>query len=157
MERKDFISAIFSFFKVKDEEQSMFKAYDLALSPGSQYVDWSELYLKVLKEASSRFLPPPKYFIDQFSSCIRQTYRTSKDDGKIVRVFFKDGRVNDLVVGHSDLTISRIKKGNRKNEIEKILMYPKQVQIDNEPVNVVVIGGKVFPADAPYEVLYARA
>lgn len=157
MERKDFIDAIFSFFKVKDEEQSMYKAYDLALSSGSQYVDWNMLYLKVLKEVESRFLPPPKFFIEQFSSCKKKTFKSSKDDGKIVRVFFKDGRVNDLVVADTGLTISQLKRGPRKNEINEIRIYPKQVEVDNEIVNVVVIGGNVYPAEAPYEILYAKA
>lgn len=157
MERKDFIDAIFSFFKVKDEEQSMYKAYDLALSSGSQYVDWNMLYLKVLKEVESRFLPPPNFFIEQFSACKKRSFNSSKDDGKIVRVFFKDGRVNDLVVADSSLTISKLKKGPRKGEIKEIRIYPKQVEVDNELVNVVVIGGNVYPAESPYEVLYARA
>ena len=65
MERRDFIEAIFAFFNVKDEEKTLYKAYDLALTSGKN-VDWGKLYVNTLKEATSRYLPPPKFFIDKF-------------------------------------------------------------------------------------------
>lgn len=157
MERKDFIEAIFSFFNVKDEEKSLFKAYDLALSSGKN-IDWNKLYMRTLKEVNSRYLPAPKFFIEQFDACRKITYQSSKDDGNLVRVLYNDGRFTDFVICQYGLTVNQLKDKCPKNyNIKEIRMYPKQVKIEEEIVDVELIGSKVYPEGTPYEVLFARA
>lgn len=66
MNRKDFIDEIFTFFKSKDEELK--KAYDLAFTV-KENIDWDKLYRIVLKEAETRYLPAPKWFLERFYRC----------------------------------------------------------------------------------------
>lgn len=151
MERKDFIYAIFSFFKVKDEEQNLFRAYDLALSSGRN-IDWNKLYMKVLEEVPTRYLPAPKFFIEFFPECKKISVNTSQHDGKLVLVFMNDGQVRNYEISsNSDIGIGKIKK-----DVKEIRRYHKQVKIDNAFVDVAYICGKVFPEDAPYDLIYKR-
>ena len=151
MERKDFITAIFSFFKVKDEEQNLFRAYDLALSSGRN-IDWNKLYMKVLEEVPSRYLPAPKFFIDLFHECKKISFSSSQHDGKLVLVFLNDGQVRNYEISsNSDIGIGKIKK-----DVKEVRRYHKKVKVDNELVDVAYICGEVFPADAPYDVIYKR-
>ena len=157
MERKDFIEAIFSFFNVKDEEKTLFKAYDLALSSGKS-IDWNKLYMKTIKEATSRYLPTPKFFIENFDICRKITYQSSQDEGKHVRILYKDGRHTDFIICQFGLTVNQLKNKCPKNcNIQEIRMYPKQVQVSDEIVDVELIGSSVYPEGTPYEVLFARA
>lgn len=157
MDRKDFIDAIFSFFNVKDEEKTLYKAYDLALSSGKN-IDWDKLYIKTLKEVTSRYLPTPKFFIDLFYDCRKITVNSSKDDGKHIRVFYKSGRFTDFVVCDFGLSINQLKQKSPKNDnIVEIRMYPKQVTVDNETVDVTLTSDDVYPKGTPYEVIFARA
>jgi hypothetical protein len=66
MERKEFIDQVFTFFKNNDEELK--KAYDLAFTV-KENIDWDKLYRIVLKEAETRYLPAPKWFVDKFYRC----------------------------------------------------------------------------------------
>lgn len=68
MTRLEFLRRIFSFFGKNDEE--LLKTYDVALTT-RQSIDWDKLYKKVLTEAESRYLPPPKWFIGMFPSCVK--------------------------------------------------------------------------------------
>lgn len=156
MERKDFIHAIFSFFKVKDEEQTLFKAYDLALSSGRN-IDWNQLYMKTIKETESRYLPVPKFFIENFDSCRKRTINSTKDDGRTVRIIYKDGRFTDFVVCGFGVSINQLKaKSLKKGNIKEIRMYPKQVEVEDKLVDVELIGERVFPEGTPYEVVFQR-
>lgn len=156
MERKDFIDAIFSFFKVKDDERVLYKAYDLALSSGRN-VDWSQLYMKTIKEAESRYLPVPKFFIENFDNCRKRTINSTKDDGRAVRIIFKDGRFTDFIVCGYGLSIDQLKERSRKKGyIKEIRMYPKQVKVEDKLVDVELIGEHVFPEGTPYEVVFQR-
>ena len=151
MERKDFITAIFSFFKVKDEEQNLFRAYDLALSSGRN-IDWNKLYMKVLEEVPSRYLPAPKFFIELFPECKKISFSSSQHDGKLVLVFLNNGQVRNYEISsNSDIGIGKIKK-----DIKEVRRYHKQVKVDDELVNIAYIGGRVFPENAPYDVIYKR-
>ena len=151
MERKDFITAIFSFFKVKDEEQNLYRAYDLALSSGRN-IDWNKLYMKVLEEVPSRYLPAPKFFIELFPECKKIPFSSSQHDGKLVLVFLNNGQVRKYEVNNaSDIYITRLKK-----DIKEVRRYHKKATVDDELVDVAYIGGKVFPENAPYDVIYKR-
>lgn len=66
MNRKDFIDEIFAFFKNSDE--GLKKSYDLAFTV-KENIDWDKLYRIVLKEAETRYLPAPKWFVDKFYRC----------------------------------------------------------------------------------------
>lgn len=151
MERKDFIHTVFSFFNVKDEDQTKFRAYDLALSSGRD-IDWGKLYMKVINEVPTRTLPMPKYFAQFFNECKKISVTTGQHDGKLLLVFFNDGQVRNYEISNSsEVSLDRIKKN-----IKEVRRYHKQVKIDNEFVDVVFIAGKVFPEDAPYDVIYKR-
>ena len=66
MNRSEFIGEIFKFFKNSDDDLK--KSYDLAFSVKDN-IDWDKLYRIVLKEAETRYLPSPKWFIDKFYRC----------------------------------------------------------------------------------------
>lgn len=157
MDRKEFIESVFAFFNVKDEEKNLFRAYDLALSSGKN-IDWNKLYMKTLKEATSRYLPPPKFFIEKFFDCRKPNINFDKFDGNPIRIFLKNGRFIDFVACSSGLSLDQIKAKAPKNDnVVEVRMYPKQVKVDDETVEVVLMGESVYPAGTPYEVIFARA
>ena len=157
MDRREFLNMIFSFFNVKDEEQTLYKSYDLALSKINN-VDWDKLYIKTLENVSSRYLPAPKFFLDLMPCCIKREFNESKNDGNHIRVIFDSGRYTDFVICGFGLTLPQIKEKSLKNDnVKEVRMYPKEVlDKDNNLVTVSLIGDYVYPSGTPYEVVYAK-
>lgn len=132
--RIDFITKIFSFYKVIDENGELKRTYDRALSVRYP-VDWNALYEHVIKTAETRVLPLPKYFVDKLSLYKKRTLTESADEGSIIRVTLDNGYIYDFAVVSFDTntTLDRIKKkfsfidenGFPRTKVKKIVRYPK--------------------------------
>lgn len=156
MDRKDFIRAIFSFFNVKDESDTLYRAYDLALSTNKN-VDWDKLYITSIKEVQSNYLPKPKFFIELFDKCRKISINSCENDGSHIRVIFKSGRYTDFVLKGFGLSLDDIKAKSPKNDnVQEVRMYPKEVEVEGKKVTVALIGDTVYPEQTRYEVVYAR-
>ena len=156
MDRKDFIRAIFSFFNVKDENENLYRAYDLALST-KRSIDWDKLYLTAIKEVTSNYLPKPKFFIELFDKCRKININSCEHEGNHIRVFFKSGRFTDYVLKGYGLTLDQIKEKSPKNDnIVEVRMYPKEVEVKGQKVPVSLFGDKVFPEGTRYELVHAK-
>lgn len=160
--RQEFLNAIFEFFRVKDENKSLYRSYDIALSKGRN-IDWNKLYIKVLEDAETRFLPMPGFFLSRFKDCSKISSKQFVNTGKKVRVFYTNGRYTDYTVCNEGLTISDIRsKFNGEWEVKEIRVYPKTIEWKDtdgniHDVEVALVGSRVFPENTPYKVLYARA
>lgn len=144
MDRNEFLDAIFAFFKVKDEEKTQYKAYDLALSKGRN-IDWDRMYLKTIESVETRYLPAPKFFLNLFPSCQRISFQQSKFMGYKVRIHYSNGKYTDYVVSGFGLNKEKILK-NKNVNVVKMVMYPPTTTL---------IGKNIIPEDSEYNVLYA--
>lgn len=150
MDRLDFIRALFSFCSVRDEDGTLLRSYDLALST-SKPIDWDKLYRLVLQESEKRQLQAPKWYIGKLPYCIKSTLAESKNEGYKLRVWYQSGSYADFVVcGASDITLKALreqyKTGN--NRIKQAILYPPEVTL---------IGRSIYPEDAIGEVVYMSA
>ncbi len=69
MDRIEFLKKIFHFFgKDATQNEELLTQYDLAFTV-KENIDWDKLYRIVLKEAETRYLPAPKWFVDKFYRC----------------------------------------------------------------------------------------
>lgn len=157
MERKEFLNMIFSFFNVKDEGQTLFKSYDLALSKYSN-IDWDKLYIKTLENAASRYLPAPKFFLEIMPTCLKKNKSNILHEGNHIRIIFDTGRYTDFVVSGFGLTLEDIKKSSLKNDsVKEVRMYPNEMMLDGISIKVSLIGDCVYPEGTPYKIIYVKA
>lgn len=146
MDRATFLDLIFGFFKVKDEYNSLKQSYDIALTT-KKNIDWQAMYIYVLKNVESRYLPPPKWFLSKMKcfECIAQ----GGLDGYKVRVYYKSGRITEFVV-ISDVETS----------LQKIIFNSKNtdniVKAELYDQNVTFIGNNVYPDNAEFKVIYSN-
>ncbi len=136
MNRIDFITKIFSFYKVIDENGELKRTYDRALSV-KYPVEWAALYEHIIKTAETRILPLPKYFVDKLPQYKKRSQKDIDDEGCIIRVTLDNGYYYDFTVVSFDTqtTIGSIKKkftykdnaGTTKSKIKKIVYYPKGI------------------------------
>jgi len=109
MNRSDFINEIFKFFKNSDEELK--KSYDLAFSV-KQNINWDKLYQIVLKEAETRYLPSPKWFIERFYRCYKQeNYNFYENNNTKVIVTLLDGYKYDFELWNCNKSQQEIREG----------------------------------------------
>ena len=135
MNRIDFISKIFKFYKVIDENGELKRTYDRALSVRYS-VDWNALYEHILKTAETRILPLPKYFVDKLLQYKKRTQTEIADESCIIRVTLDNGYYYDFTVVNFDTktTLEGIKKrfsykdenGKIHTKVKKIVRYPRE-------------------------------
>jgi len=160
--RREFLNAVFEFFRVKDENKSLYRSYDITLSKGRN-IDWNKLYIKVLEDAETRFLPMPGFFLARFKDCLKTDSKQFVNTGKKVRVYYMNGRYTDYTSCNEGLTLSDIRqKFNGEWEVKEIREYPQTTEWKDDKgkihnVEVTLVGSQVFPENTPYRVLYARA
>lgn len=136
--RMDFITKIFKFYKVIDENGELKRTYDRALSVRYS-VDWYALYEHIIKTAETRILPLPKYFVDKLSQFKKQTQAEIADEGCIIRVTLDNGRYYDFTVVRFDTQVSLgLIKKKFGTKIKKVVQYPKETTFvgDNAYFNV---------------------
>ena len=108
MLRSEFIDAIFTFFKCKDEDLK--QAYDLAFTVRTP-INWDKLYGIVLKETETRYLPAPKWFIDKFERCYKvEEGEYGTPDGIIVRLTLDNGYNYEFETYRLSLTLEEVKQ-----------------------------------------------
>lgn len=144
MNRITFLDLIFSFFKVKDEDNSLKQSYDMALTTRKN-IDWQAMYMNVIKTAESRYLPAPKWFLAKMK-CF-EIYEQGHLDGKKVRVFYKSGRITEYII-LSDI------ETKLSNLISKFKALDKVVKAELFDSDVTFIGQNIFPDDAQFQVIY---
>ena len=145
--RMDFITKIFKFYKVIDENGELKRTYDRALSVRYS-VDWYALYEHIIKTAETRILPLPKYFVDKLSQFKKQTQAEIADEGCIIRVTLDNGGYYDFTVVRFDTQVSLgLVKKKFGTKIKKVVQYPKETTFigDNVYFNVSILGANKMP------------
>jgi hypothetical protein len=90
--------------------------------------------------------------------CIKREFKEVENDGNHIRIYFESGRYTDFVICGFGLTLPLIKEKSLKNDnVKEVRMYPKQVEVNGDLVNVALIGNTVYPENTPYEVVYVKA
>lgn len=140
MERNEFINEVFAFFRTSNEDLK--RAYDLAFTTQKR-VDWNKLYLKVIQEAESRYLPTPKWFVSKFDSCLLPedagTYKINGGTG-VLKLAYKDketGEITKRMTYEYDMsscpyTLAEIKAKFRakfKEAYEDFVYYPAYYKV----------------------------
>lgn len=134
--RTEFITRIFEFFRVTDDNKNLFRTYDLALSVKYQ-VNWHEFYTYIIKTAEKRVLPVPKFFVDKLPSYEVRSIQAVRDEGSTLRVVFDDDRFTDFVVCSFGTDLNDLKKrmeytdssGVKRSRIKKMIKYPKEATL----------------------------
>ena len=144
MNRITFLDLIFSFFKVKDDDNSLKQSYDMALTTRKN-IDWQAMYMNVIKTAESRYLPAPKWFLAKMKYF--EIYEQGYLDGKKIRVFYKSGRITEYIIV-SDIETKLSNLISRFKDLDKVV---KAELFDSD---VTFIGQNIFPNDAQFQVIY---
>lgn len=142
--RREFIHYIFEFFRTESTE-NLVSTYDLALTTKFP-VDWEAFYQDIIINAEKRVLPMPKFLADKVSQFKKITTSEARlDEECIIRIVLKNGQYRDYTVSNmvdcSSLDsvkkrfISKDENNRIKNDIKKIIRYPKETTL---------IGDKVF-------------
>lgn len=144
MNREQFLDLIFKFFKARDEDKELLKAYDLALSTKKQ-INWQGLYAHILQTTESRYLPAPKYFLEKMRNF--EIVTRGSLDGHKVRAIFKSGKVIQyVVINDFKVNLARLREDFEKlDPIVRVELYPPEVTI---------IGQVIVPKDFEPKVLY---
>jgi hypothetical protein len=125
MLRSEFIDAIFTFFKCKDEDLK--QAYDLAFTVRTP-INWDKLYGIVLKETETRYLPAPKWFIDKFERCYKvEEGEYGTPDGTRVRMVLKHPTkgldIREAETYHISYTLEQMKNYKQKQYGDKFISF----------------------------------
>lgn len=144
MNRITFLDLIFSFFKVKDDDNSLKQSYDMALTT-RRNIDWQAMYMNVIKTAESRYLPAPKWFLAKMK-CF-EIYEQGHLYGKKIRVFYKSGRITEYIIA-SDIETKLSNLISRFKDLDKV------VKAELFDADVTFIGQNIFPNDAQFQVIY---
>lgn len=156
MDRLDFIREVFKFCKEKDEDNTFLRIYDRALSY-SKPIDWQKMFDYFIDKAEKRTLPSPKFFKELLPACVKREIHECANDGNFIRIFYQSGKYADYVVSGFGLNLTQIKqKALNGDAVTEVRMYPKEVQIDGQTVQVSLIGENVYPTGTKYELIFAR-
>ena len=144
MNRGTFLDLIFSFFKVKDDDNSLKQSYDMALITRKS-IDWQAMYMNVIKTAESRYLPPPKWFLAKMKYF--EIHEQGSLDGSKIRITYKSGRITEYVVTSDFET-------KLQNLIFRFKNLDKIIKAELYKSDVTFIGKNIFPFDAEAKVIY---
>lgn len=136
MTRDDFLTLIFSFFKVKDDDNQLKKIYDTALSTRKR-INWETLYTNIIKTVETRYLPAPKWFIEKMK--YYEIIEESSLEGKKVLITYDNGKRTEYVIKAEVFTtlqnvlarnknIAKAELFNSSVTFFENLMYPTEAQ-----------------------------
>lgn len=143
MTRNDFLTMVFSFFKVKDDNNELKKIYDMALST-RKHINWELLYTNIIKTVETRYLPAPKWFIEKMK--YYEIIEESSLEGKKVLITYKNNKKTEYIIKPDVFT--NLKKLVAQNDnIIKAELYD---------ANVTFFETCMFPTDAQGQLLYKK-
>lgn len=143
MTRDDFLTLIFSFFKVKDDDNQLKKIYDTALSTRKR-INWESLYTNIIKTVETRYLPAPKWFIEKMEYF--EIIEESSLEGKKVLITYKNNKKTEYVI-KSDVFTNLKNLIARNDNIVKAELYNADVTFWKT---------SMYPANAQGEILYQK-
>lgn len=143
MTRDDFLTLIFSFFKVKDDDNQLKKIYDTALSTRKR-INWESLYTNIIKTVETRYLPAPKWFIEKMKYF--EIIEESSLEGKKVLITYKNNKKTEYVI-KSDVFTNLKNLIARNDNIVKAELYNDDVTFWET---------SMYPANAQGQILYQK-
>lgn len=124
MTKFEFVGKVFVLFGRKDED--LMAAYMRALDV-KFLVDWERFYYDILQTADKRVLPMPKWFLEEAKNYKVLPEEKSENEGKLLRMELKNGRVYDFTVcGFADTNLEGIKKKLGDN-IKRVTLYNRGI------------------------------
>lgn len=144
MNRHEFLNDAFTFFRTSDE--NLRRTYDLALTTHKN-IDWDKLYMRVIQEAESRYLPAPKWFIAKMLECEVIEPGTYKINGGIgvLKLVIRDKQTGEIIkrptyefdMSDCPYSIPEIKakfKEKYGNTFDDFVYYPPYMKVIGEKI-----------------------
>lgn len=124
MTRTEFLKQLFDFFRIKDENNSLFSIYDNTLCNKIKYnVDWQALFDDITANVDKRTMPMPKVIINT-----SRKFKIVKFSNMHVIVSFKSGYSDSFEISDEAKTDVNGFIDRHKDKIAKVVIAPKEFQ-----------------------------